>query len=250
MELIVVISFPLVWVLAYKYFSKTRGKIISHVFGFIVGIVAFFILTVVLIPSPSPEAIKEKKQKEIESKLEIEQIKQKKLEENQKIELAEQKKLEENQKTEQEEQKVIESNMEIEKIKQSIAYDNTIKVIASLKKNYNIKAKTSVDMSLSKEICYHDKLCEIYVNDIQIQFMHKFVDVNESLKVSPSVYQTTCSAVLIGLTDMNKDLAENIIYQYFNFAAINGEAVNEIAKVKITVKKGPSNLLKCEFITY
>ena len=247
MELLVFISFPLVWVVAYKYFSKKRGKFISHIFGFIFAFIAFFIVAAIFLPPPTPEMIQEReqtKQKEIEENQKIEQAKQKEIEENQKIEQAKQKEIEENQKIEQAKQK------EIENMKQSIAYNNTIKVIDSLSKSYNIKAKTIVDMHLSEKICLHDKYCEIYVDDIQLQFMHRVVDVNQNSKVSPKDYQTACSAVLIGLTDMNKDLAEGIIYQHFNFAAINGSAENEISNVKITINKGTNNLLQCRFVKY
>jgi|GEM_PF-2603221 len=131
----------------------------------------------------------------------------------------------------------------------TITTDYTYKVINSLKQNYSIEAGSFEDMPLYKDtICSSDKYCQVYANKVQIQIIYKTVQALTSSIVSPQYYQNVCSAILIGLTNENKDLAEDIITQAFAYASKNGSAKSETLGVEITIKPDSSNnLLACSF---
>lgn len=131
----------------------------------------------------------------------------------------------------------------------TITTDYTYKVINSLKRNYNIEAGSFENMPLYEDtMCASDKYCQVYANKVQIQISYKTVEALTSSKVSPQYYQNVCSAILIGLTDANKDLSEDIITQAFDYASKNGSAKSETLGVEITIKPDSSNnLLGCSF---
>ena len=125
----------------------------------------------------------------------------------------------------------------------------TFDIINSLKDNYNIEAGIFEDMPLYYDkLCSTDKACQIYAGKIQIQIIYKSVIVNPSSRVSPKDYLEACSASFISLTNANKDLAESIITQAFDYASKNGSAKSETLGVEITIKPDSSNnLLGCSF---
>lgn len=140
---------------------------------------------------------------------------------------------------------------------ESFASKNTYKVISSLENNYNIIPtqydKSVVDAPVDEsKMCHSDNSCQIYANRVQIQLIHKNVEARPTPKVEPQYYQNVCSAILLGLTDANKDLVEDIIFQAFDYASKNGSSQTEVMGVKITVepKRNNYNLLSCEFYQY
>ena len=148
-------------------------------------------------------------------------------------------------------QKEVKPNEKIEAI--SITPRITMDIVSSLKDNYNIEAGIFEDMPLYLDkLCSSDTACQIYAGKTQIQVVYKTVEALTSSRVTPQYYQNVCSAILIGLTDSNKDLAEDIITQAFDYASKNGSSQTEVMGVKITVepKKNNYNLLSCEFYQY
>ena len=143
-------------------------------------------------------------------------------------------------------QKELKSN---ERIEATIATKITLDIVNSLKDNYNIEAGSFEDMPLYLDkLCYSDTACQIYAGKTQIQVVYKTVEALTSSRVTPQYYQNVCSAILIGLTDSNKDLAEDIITQAFDYASKNGSAKSETLGVEITIKPDSSNnLLGCSF---
>ncbi|WP_066403010.1 hypothetical protein [Aliarcobacter cryaerophilus] len=143
-------------------------------------------------------------------------------------------------------QKEVKSN---ERIEATIATKITLDIVNSLKDNYNIEAGIFEDMPLYLDkLCSSDTACQIYASKTQIQVVYKTVEALTSSKVSPQYYQNVCSAILIGLTDANKDLSEDIITQAFDYASKNGSAKSETLGVEITIKPDSSNnLLGCSF---
>ena len=302
MEFVPFILFPIAWVVTYKYFSKKRNKIISHLLGFVFSTIALFISAAIIMPAPTPEQIQQrelakaekqkakeieeqnkkleeqaKKEKEEVAKVEKQKAKEieeqnKKLEElakKEKEELAkveqlkakeieeQNKKLEEQAKKEKEEvdkaeELKIQKKEEQEKILKSIVFRNANSVADSLEKNYKIKALGFKKEKLDRnKMCISDNFCEYYADNIVLQFVHKTVTANASIKVEPAVYQSTCSGILIGLTGMNKQLSEDIIKKLFYYASLNGPATNEVTNIKIKVKPNISNkLLECSFVKY
>ncbi len=144
-------------------------------------------------------------------------------------------------------QKEVKPNEKIEAI--SITPRITMDIVSSLKDNYNIEAGIFEDMPLYLDkLCSSDTACQIYAGKTQIQVVYKTVEALTSSRVTPQYYQNVCSAILIGLTDSNKDLAEDIITQAFDYASKNGSAKSETLGVEITIKPDSSNnLLGCSF---
>lgn len=224
MTFIPLILFLIAWVISYKYFSRTKGKIISHILGFILGVVALFISVAIMMPVPTPEQI-------------------------QKRELA---KIEEQKAEEQKIDKELQQSTEVKKEIKSISSENAHSVISSLDTNYDIKVTNFPKEELNIDnICLNEKFCQVYADTVQIQFIHKTVTANTSTQVTPQFYQSTCSGILIGLSKINKELSEDIIGKLFYYASINGSATNEVSNVKINVKPSIGNkLLECSFIKY
>ena len=140
---------------------------------------------------------------------------------------------------------------------ESFASKNTYKVISSLENNYNIVPtqydKSVVDTPVDEsKMCHSDNSWQIYANIVQIQLTDKNVEGRPTPKVESQYYQNVCSAILLGLTDANKDLVEDIIFQAFDYASKNGSSQTEVMGVKITVepKRNNYNLLSCEFYQY
>lgn len=100
MEFIPFILFLIVWVITYKYFSKKRNKIISHLLGFVFSTIALFISAAIIMPAPTPEQIQQRELAKAEKQ------KAKEIEEQNK-------KLEELAKKEKEELEDIEDDMKI-----------------------------------------------------------------------------------------------------------------------------------------
>ena len=148
-------------------------------------------------------------------------------------------------------QKEVKPNEKIEAI--SITPRITMDIVSSLKDNYNIEAGIFEDMPLYLDkLCSSDTACQIYAGKTQIQVVYKTVEALTSSRVTPQYYQNVCSAILLGLTDANKDLVEDIIFQAFDYASKNGSSQTEVMGVQITVepKKNNYNLLSCEFYQY
>lgn len=232
------------WIVIYKYnFNKrNKSKLLSHIMGFAFSFLAFVITVIVIAPPLTEEQKlnieKEKKQKEL-NKIEEQKIeKQKKAEEQKLLEL---KKLKDEPKQIQKE--------EIKGLPDTITTKLTLDVINSLKNNYGIEAGIFEDMPLYYDkLCSTDKACQIYAGKIQIQVIYKSVIVNSSSRVSPKDYLETCSASFIALTNVNKDLAESIITQAFDYASKNGSAKSETLGVEFKVVPDQiTGLLKCQF---
>ncbi|NYT46807.1 MAG: hypothetical protein H0A75_03360 [Candidatus Methanofishera endochildressiae] len=122
-------------------------------------------------------------------------------------------------------------------------------VIITLKKHYGVSAsssdyETELDMS---GICWNDRSCQIYASSVQIQAIHHSVLALTSSRVTPQYYQEICSAIFISLTGANKQLIEQQIPQYFNYASKNGRARWEALGVEITISPDSRGLLGCSF---
>ncbi|MCG3714917.1 hypothetical protein L5F64_04985 [Aliarcobacter butzleri] len=144
-------------------------------------------------------------------------------------------------------QKEIKSN---ERIEATITTKITLDIVNSLKNNYGIEAGIFEDMPLYLDkLCSSDTACQIYADKTQIQVVYKTVEAFISSRVTPEYYQNICSAILLGLTtDVNKNLAEDIITQAFAYASKNGSVKSETLGVEITIKPDSSNnLLGCSF---
>ena len=100
MHFIPLILFPIIWIVAYRYFSKTKGKLMSHFLGFVLGFIALFISTAIIIPTPTAEQVQQRELAKVERQ------KTKELQEQNK-------KLEELAKKEKEELENIEDDMKI-----------------------------------------------------------------------------------------------------------------------------------------
>lgn len=146
-------------------------------------------------------------------------------------------------------QKEVKSN---ERIEATIATKITLDIVNSLKDNYNIEAGSFEDMPLYLDkLCSSDTACQIYAGKTQIQVVYKTVEALTSSRVTPQYYQNVCSAIFIGLSNSNKDLAEDIITQAFDYASKNGSAKSETLGVELKVE--PDNmtgLLECRFYKY
>jgi len=130
----------------------------------------------------------------------------------------------------------------------SITSKNIKKVIKSLKKNYNIKATAFDNEKLNKfKMCWNDRACEVYADKVQIQATYKSVEALTSSRVSPQYYQKVCSAIMIGLTGANKELVEQQMPQYFNYASKNGRSRWKALGIEITIHVDSDGLLGCDF---
>ena len=126
----------------------------------------------------------------------------------------------------------------------------TFDAINSLKDNYNIKSGLLEDMPLNLEyLCSGDTACHFYANKNQVQVIYKTVNVYTDSRVSVEDYFNICSGIFIGLTNANKDLAENIMLQAFDYATKYGSSKSEILGVEITIKPDNFNkLFSCSFL--
>ena len=125
----------------------------------------------------------------------------------------------------------------------------TFDVINSLKNNYDIKSGVLEDMPLNLEyLCSGDEACHFYAGKNQVQVIYKTVNAHTDSRVSAEDYFNLCSGIFIGLTNANKDLAENIMLQAFDYAIKNGSSKSEILGVEITIKPDNFNkLFACRF---
>lgn len=242
MEVFIPFVLPIIsWIFIYKYLvnKKFIGKFKSHLLSFIVSSIVF-IVSIILVS----DSIKSNNTSKVENEIKKEQP----IEVAPKIQEQSTQINQEDAKKEVDEfikNKVVE---EPKKVIQSITSDNIKDVVKSLKKNYNLVA-IGWDMKKLNEnnICFHEKSCGIYVNEIQIQAIGKYIDVNTNSKVSPNLYLQVCSATMIGLTGANKELVEQQMPQYFNYAAVNGRSTWEILGIEVTIAPDSSNLLGCKF---
>lgn len=141
----------------------------------------------------------------------------------------------------------IENSIDIEEIV-SVTSTNLKQVIKSLKDNYNIVATAFNNEKLNKyKMCSNDRFCEVYADTVQIQALNKMIDVLTSSQVTPLYYQKVCSATMIALTGANKELIEQLIPQYFNYASMNGRSKWEILGIEVTIGSDSQNLLGCSF---
>lgn len=119
-------------------------------------------------------------------------------------------------------------------------------VIDALRSNYKIEA--NLKYASIREVCQHDKFCEVYADSVQIQAVGFIVQALSSSNVTPAFYQSVCSGALIGLGNVNKDLAESTVRQMFDSASYSGKSRAKVGGVEITVEPATSNsLLECEF---
>lgn len=117
-------------------------------------------------------------------------------------------------------------------------------VVDSLRMNYDIEAVPSINESY----CSSENFCQVEVDEIQIQSMGIIVQAYSSLQASPRRYQTVCSAILMGLGGLNKELSEQIIVQGFNTAGQEGEAKLSIGGIEMEISPRSDRLLECRFI--
>ena len=96
-------------------------------------------------------------------------------------------------------------------------------------------------------MCWNDKSCQVYADKVQIQGIYKTVEALTSSQVTPSYYQQVCSAIMISLTGANKELIEQQIPQYFNYASNNGSTKWEALGVEVTITIDSRGLLGCSF---
>jgi hypothetical protein len=133
-------------------------------------------------------------------------------------------------------------------IDNSITSKNIQNVIKSLKENYDISAVGFNNSKLiQKDICLNENFCEVYADKVQIQAVSKNIEALTSSKVTPLYYQQVCSAIMIGLTDANREIIEQQIPEYFNYASKNGKSKWKALGVEITIAPDSQNLLGCSF---
>lgn len=223
MEILIPIVLPiLVWIFLYKYLvnKKLLPKWRAHLLSFIVFTLVFIVSLVIVVDKP-----KEVNQtSNINNEIQKEEIKDV-------AETIKKESLEESKKT------II-----------SITSNNIKNVIKSLEDNYNIIPIGWDYKALSdNNICFHDKSCTIYANKVQIQGLHKSIEALTSSQVNPKIYQQVCSAIMISLTGANKELVEQHINQYFNYASLNGRSKWEALGIEVTISPDSQNLLGCSF---
>lgn len=117
-------------------------------------------------------------------------------------------------------------------------------VANSLISNYEIQPTVLV----GDKYCLRDNFCEIRADSIQIQAMGITVTALPSSQVSPRYYQTVCSAILMGLGQVNQDLAEETIVQAFNKAGQDGQAKFSLNNVEMEISPRLGSLLQCRFV--
>ncbi|MCT7491882.1 hypothetical protein [Aliarcobacter cryaerophilus] len=236
-NLIPFILLILVWVFLYKYLvnKKSMKKWKSHLISFLVSFLVFAISIDVLVKN---NIIQTKPIQEQEKQVEVEK---------EKAPIQEQKVQVEEDKTSILGGKIIKEDKDYPKV-DSIPSKNMSDIVKSLKKNYNI-IPTNIDGLEANEnnFCIHDKFCEIYANGIQIQTIFKSSEALTNSKVSPKDYQQVCNAIMIGLTGANKELIEQQMPMYFNYASSNGSSTWESLGIQITIAPDTSNLLGCSF---
>ncbi len=223
MEILIPIVLPiLVWIFLYKHLvnKKLLPKWRAHLLSFIMFTLVFIVSLVIVVDKP-----KEVNQtSNINNEIQKEEIK----------DVAETIKKE--------------SSEESKKTIISITSNNMKNVIKSLEDNYNIIPIGWDYKALSdNNICFHDKSCTIYANKVQIQGLHKSIEALTSSQVNPKIYQQVCSAIMISLTGANKELVEQHIYQYFNYASLNGRSKWEALGIEVTISPDSQNLLGCSF---
>lgn len=243
MEVLIPFVLPIiVWVFIYKYLvnKKFIGKVKAHLLSFIVSSIVF-IVSIILVSDSIKSNNTLKVENEIKKEQTIEVTPKVTQEQSTQINQDEAKK----EVDEFIKNKVVE---EPKKVIQSITSDNMKDVVKSLKKNYNIVATNWDKTKLSDEkICFTERGCEINANEIQIQGFGKFIEASTNSKVAPKEYLKVCNAIMIGLTDANKELIEQQMPQYFNYAATNGRSTWEALGIEVTIAPDSSNLLRCKF---
>lgn len=249
--LIPFVLFIVVWIIAYKYFAnkKLMAKWKSHLLGFVISSFAFVISIIILVPNST-------KEKNTPLKVENEIKKEQPIEVTPKVTQDEQS----TQSTEEERIKAqqyvnelikgkdVNNNNKYKQKFDSIASNNMDDVVKSLKENYNIVATNFDDKEIKdNKTCLHDKFCEVYAKKVQIHTTLKNVEAYTNSKVTPKHYQQVCNAIMIGLTGANKELVEQQMPQYFNYASKNGRSTWEALGIEITIAPDSSNLLGCSF---
>ena len=130
----------------------------------------------------------------------------------------------------------------------SITSTQLKQVIKSLKDNYYIVASGFDNAKLNKfKMCWNDRSCEVYADRVQIQAIYKKIQVLTSSRVTPLYYQQICSATMIALTGANKELIEQSMPQYFNYASQNGRSRWEVLGIELTISADSQGLLGCSF---
>lgn len=221
-NLIPFILLILVWVFLYKYLvnKKSMKKWKSHLISFLVSFLVFAISIDVLVKNNiiQTKPIQEQKVQVEEDKTSI---------------LG---------------GKIIKEDKDYPKFEDSFHTINMNDIVKSLKENYNIDA-TNIDGKIANRdnFCVNNDACATYVDLIQIKTYFKKVITYASSQVSPKLYQQVCSGIMIGLTRANKELIEQQMPQYFNYASKNGRSTWEALGIEITIAPDSSGLLECSF---
>ena len=194
MESIPFLLFIFIWIFAYKYFLKKRGKILSHIFSLLLSCIGLFVSAAIILPSPTPEQIKERELKDLlEKEKDLQEQKEKELkEQNKKLSEQKQKDLEEIEKQkkdlqEQKEKEIKEQDKklseqkqkdleEIEKQKKIIEQKEKqeLKDLKNIEDDMNISLKKATQLSLEDL----NKLSLRYVaaNKIDLKYSDKIYD--------------------------------------------------------------------------
>jgi len=239
--------------------SPTKKKsVVWVILKWSIGIfIGFWVLGVIITVSQTPEEKSQIAKEELEKKIreEKQETKNKKLKNEQKVQEEKQRSIRQKQEAKQKKIELEKKNTDAvedpessRKEMVSITSKNIKRVIKSLKKNYNINATAYDNEKLDKfKMCWNDRACEIYADKVQIQGTYKTVEALTSSRVSPQYYQKVCSAIMIALTGANKELIEQQIPQYFNYASQNGRSRWEVLGIEITISPDSSGLLGCSF---
>ena len=237
-NLIPFILLILVWVFLYKYLvnKKSMKKWKSHLISFLVSFLVFAISIDVLVKN---NIIQTKPIQEQEKQVEVEK---------EKAPIQEQKVQVEEDKTSILGGKIIKEDKDYPKFEDTFHTINMNDIVKSLKENYNIDA-TNIDGKIANRdnFCVNNDACATYVDLIQIKTYFKKVITYASSQVSPKLYQQVCSGIMIGLTRANKELIEQQMPQYFNYASKNGRSTWEALGIEITIAPDSSGLLECSF---
>ena len=131
----------------------------------------------------------------------------------------------------------------------TVSRKNIEAVIYSLKNNYDIVgSEFSYDENQNfDDLCWNDRSCEVFADTVQIQATHHSVEALTSSQVTPQYYQAVCSAIMIALTGANRELIEQQIPQFFNYASQNGRSRWEVLGIEVTVAPDHRGLLGCDF---
>ena len=206
-----------------SFIANSRAKGLSVFIGICVSFVVFIILVTIMSVFLETE-IKQDKQIEVTPNKQIEKRIQK------------------------QKSKKTPSKLKKNEKKETLTSKNIYNIINGLKTNYNITATGFNNSKLdANRICTNGTFCAVYAKHVQIQTFGNIISVITNKKVAPKYYLIVCSATLISLAKINKELSEATILQYFGFALENGESQGNVYGIKIKVRPNSQGLLSCTF---